>query len=426
MSDSHAAVASYEQPVNWEAKKISIFKGLFFCAFMALCSRGVLEVTVGKVLAYGVQVGLWSLVLLASVTAFRYRITNLLGAGIVLTLLFGLSASVSSFLTMDAHGFYQGIISALVNVYLLFLFVFCYGFQSDAFSPKPILISMAVAGTLLPIAGFLQLFHLPFMELPGRSIIRPPSLTGSFLHFPLICGVLVICLLEGARALRWRYLYFASFLSFIGVLISGGRSGAVVIVGAVGLFFLFEFFKRPAATKLKFGGMALAAASLIGALFAAGYQYIPLFQRISKVWDLQDGGNVVRIGIWKQLFAYWLNTNLWFGEYTGMVGNATNNVNGTGIDYSGSSLVAESGTLQQLINFGVFGLLFFYAVMLLAYPAIDKKCSFLRALFIAAMIQTLFYQSTEVLPYMAMLAFLPLFSRSLVNAAGSNYSNHGR
>jgi hypothetical protein len=64
--------------------------------------------------------------------------------------------------------------------------------------------------------------------------------------------------------------------------------------------------------------------------------------------------------------------------------------------------------------------------MMLTYRAIEKDCTFLRALFISAMIQTLFYQSTEVLPYMAMLAFLPFFSRSLVIAGGDRYSNQGR
>jgi hypothetical protein len=64
--------------------------------------------------------------------------------------------------------------------------------------------------------------------------------------------------------------------------------------------------------------------------------------------------------------------------------------------------------------------------MLLSFRAIEKRCTFLRALFISAMIQTLFYQSTEVLPYMAMLAFLPQFSRSLLIAGGERYSNQGR
>jgi hypothetical protein len=427
MSELHVGGITFAQSINWDAKKNSIFSALFFCAFLSLCIRGVYEVTIGKVLAYGAQVGLWSLVLVGSVTIYRYRATNLLSIGIVLTFLFGLSAMVSSVLTLHVAGFQGGIISTLVNVYLLMLFVIGYGFQTDAFAAKPVTIGISVAGVLLPVFGLLQLMQLPFLELPGRSILRPPSLTGSYLHFPLLCGILVVCLLEAAKALRWRFLYLISFLCFVGVVISGGRSGTVVLLGTCGLYILFEFNKRPSATKLKFGSIALASILGFAVLFIIAYQFIPTLQRISRLWDLQEGANTLRITIWLGIINAWFRTNLWLGEFTGMVGNTTGNVSGSvegGTNSAG--FVAESGALQQLINFGALGFLFFYGAMLLTFRAIKKQCTFLRALFVSAMVQTLFYQSTEVLPYMAMLAFLPQFSRSLVIAGGEHYSNQGR
>jgi O-antigen ligase len=428
MSESSTFTVSFAQSINWEARKKSIFSALFFCAFLSLCIRGVYEVTIGKVLAYGAQVGLWSLVLFSSVMVFRYRATNGLSTGIVLTFLFGLSAMVSSVWTLDVAGFQNGIIATLVNVYLLLLFVVGYGFQTEAFTAKPIMISMALPGVVLPIFGLVQLLQIPIFELPGRSILRPPSLTGSYLHFPLLCGILAICLLEGAKALRWRSLYFVSFLCLIGVLISGGRSGTVVLLGTCALYIVFEFSKRSDATKLKFAAIALVSVLAFAAVFAMAYQFVPTLQRISRLWDLQEGANTTRLIIWTNMISYWLHTNLWFGEFTGMVGNTTNNVGGN--DYTnevvGGGLVAESGVLEQLINFGVLGFLSFYGVIILSFRAIEKQCTFLRALFISAMIQTLFYQSTEVLPYMAMLAFLPQLSRSLLIAGRERYSNQGR
>lgn len=412
MSESHAIAAPIAQPDAQKIKKF-LFSVLFFCAFLSLCIRGVFEVTIGKALAYIVQLGLWTAVPLAAIAIFRFRTTGLLTFGIVFTLLFGVTAIISSLLTLDVAGFPLGIITTVVNVYLLFLFVVGYGFRIDDYPAKLIVLSMAAAGILLPIFGALQMVGITD-QLPGRSLLRPPSLTGSYLHFPLLCGVLGICLLEARKSLRWWLLYPISLLCFIGVAISGGRSGTLVLMGTGALYFLFEFFRQPAATKLKFALIALVAVAVLIIFVTAGYQYSPSLQRIVNVWDLQGEGNALRVAIWTEIYIYWTNTNLWFGEYTGMVGNTTNNLAG------GIGLVAESGVLQQLINFGILGFVFFYAVMLLSYIAIEKECTFLRALYISAMIQTAFYQSTEVLPYMAMLAFVPTLSQSLHAAAKAN------
>lgn len=404
MSESRAIAAPIAPPDALTMKKY-LFSLLFFGAFSALCIRGFFEATIGKALAYLMQLGLWTAVQFCAVVFFRFRPTGFLAFGILLTLLFGVTGVISSLVTLDVAGFQLGIITTVVNVYLLFLFVAGYGFRTEVFSAKVIAMSMAVSGTLLPLFGTLQLFGIA--ELPGRSLTRPPSLTGSYLHFPLLCGVLGICLLEIARSLRWRSLYLVSLFCFFGVAISGGRSGTLVLVGTGALYVLFEFSRQPAATKMRFAlfaGMLIVASAV---LLSAVYQYSPALQRIARVWDLQEEGNNLRVAIWTEIYVYWTNTNLWFGEYTGMVGNTTNFLAG------GIGLVAESGALQQLINFGLLGFLFFYAVMLLSYFAIEKECTFLRALFISAMIQTAFYQSTEVLPYMAMLAFLPTLSQCL-------------
>ena len=408
MSESTIAIPFAR--LDAEKTKRLVFSVLFFCAFLALCIRGVFEITIGKALAYIVQLGLWTGVQFIAVAAFRFRTTDLLPIGILLTLLFGVTAVISSFWTLGVSGFSMGIISTIINVYLLFLFVAAYGFRTDVYSATPIVLSMVVAGVLLPIFGALQMVGIAD-QLPGRSLLRPPSLTGSYLHFPLLCGVIGLCLLEAGKTLRKWYLYGISSLCFVGVGIAGGRSGAFVLLGTGSLYFCFEFARQSAATKLKFSLWALAIVAVLAVAFAVGYQFSPNLQRIARVWDLQEEGNGFRVLIWAHIYDYWAQTNLWFGEYTGLVGNTTNNLVG------GINLVAESGALQQLINFGIFGFVFFYAVMLLSYFAIEKQCTFLRALFISALIQTTFYQSTEVLPYMAMLAFLPTLSRSLLAAA---------
>ncbi len=192
-------------------------------------------------------------------------------------------------------------------------------------------------------------------------------------------------------------------------------------MGAGVLYILFEVLRKSRAVKLKFAFRALVIVAVLAVVTAVAYQFSITVQRIFQLGGLDEPGNAQRLMIWKEIYYYWLDTNLWFGEYTGLVGNTTNNL--ASVTYT---LVAELGALQQLINFGLLGFLSFYAVMLLTYLKIEKECTYLRALFVAAMVQTLFYQSTEVLPYMAMMAFLPFLSRNLLLASGDRYSNQGR
>ncbi len=168
MSESQVLTFPFMRSETWNAYKHLFFSALIFCALLALFMRGVFEVTIGRLPAYGMQVGLFTAVQLASITLFRFRVTNLLTLGIVLTLFFGLSAVISSFFTMHVQGFPGGIITTVVNVYLLSLFVVGFGFQTEALSAKPIALAMALAGFLLPVAGLLQIFGL-LGGLPGAS-----------------------------------------------------------------------------------------------------------------------------------------------------------------------------------------------------------------------------------------------------------------
>ncbi len=418
MSERHAAALPAAE-FDLQKALLVPFHVIFFVSFVALCCRGLLEVTIGKLAAYAFQAGLWTLVQFMAVTIFPCRVTRSFTIGLVCCCLFGVVAALSTEVTVNITGVTSGLIATIVNIYLLLLFVVGYGFRTEALSARIAVGCMTLLGILLPVVGFLQMVKIAM--LPGESIGRMPSVTGSYLHFPLLASVLGICLLEAAKSLRRRYLYLVAVLCFVGVALSGGRSGALVFVATVGLYIIFEFPGKSRATKIKFALSVLAIIAITVAVGAAAYQYTPMLQRIAKLGSLREGGNASRILIWKAMFSYWLNTNLWLGEYAGMVGNASNNLSG------GFAIVAESSTLQQLVNFGILGVIFFYSTMLFTYWAIEKNHNYLRALFVSAMIQTLFYQSTEVLPYMAILAFLPAFSQSLLRqTALPRYSNQGR
>ena len=92
MSEIQITAPPFLPSASWDTIKRLAFSALLFCAFFALCVRGIFEVTIGKLLAYVLQVGLWTLVQFIALTMFRYRPTGLLSAGAALTFFFGVTA----------------------------------------------------------------------------------------------------------------------------------------------------------------------------------------------------------------------------------------------------------------------------------------------------------------------------------------------
>ncbi len=243
--------------------------------------------------------------------------------------------------------------------------------------------------------------------LPGQSMFRPPSTTGSYLHFPLLVIIIAGCLAQGAISLRSPLYFLVALFCIVGLAVSGSRSGAVVLLGTIGFYSMMQFFRLSWRLRVRFLLGWCLCITVAAIVLATLYNESESLQRIAQFGSLQESGNSSRIETWTWVINHWLDTQFFFGEYTGQVGNAVGNLS------DGDQRVAESGVLQQLINFGIFGMLSFYMTIFAVYPSLSKNHLILRSLYISALIQTCFYQSTEVFPYMALLAFLPIFSRAL-------------
>ena len=126
-------------------------------------------------------------------------------------------------------------------------------------------------------------------------------------------------------------------------------------------------------------------------------------QRALSSLDLKSSGNNSRIILWKKGISMWMNTNLFIGEYTGIITNSTAN-------FGGISTVVESGLIQQLLNFGLIATISYYINLCLIVKYTKKEFIILRSMAISCIIQTFIYQSIEVLPYMFILTLVPITS----------------
>ena len=88
-----------------------------------------------------------------------------------------------------------------------------------------------------------------------------------------------------------------------------------------------------------------------------------LFNRVLFVSTIESGENSERVLAWSRGVNLWLDTNLLFGEYTGMVTRASGSVF-RDVKFRG----VESGALQLLLNFGFLGVLLFLLSIYLSIP----------------------------------------------------------
>lgn len=261
------------------------------------------------------------------------------------------------------------------------------------------------------VATFQQLGFLG--ELPGGSDVyqnftRPPSLTGSMLHYPIIAALGSILVLDHALRCSDKRMLFISTVCAIGVLASYSRSGILILVVAL-LWVGFRFSDRKnigtllvliTLTILGFGVTAYFSSELV-----IGY-----FDRAFTMFDMSDNGNASRLETWLQALSIITSGPIWFSDTAGFYTNATANFN-----LSSELFVAESSLLLFFLNFGVISGLLFY----LSFFLFQRSCKLSIAGFgalIAVMVQSLVYQSFEVLPFVFIFSMTLALARPCRNS----------
>jgi len=321
-------------------------------------------------------------------------------------------AFLGCLLTSSLQEFDLWIIYIAFNLAMLCLAFFMIREFSEGQVEVPFQTLSVLIGWAMFLIALAEQLHA--IHLPGESrifILRPAALTGSFLHYPLIMTFFAYISIQWGKLRHSRFFFWSGVVFASSALLVASRSGLFIVLFTPLVFTLLNRFKE--SRKILFFYGLFVSVLLLIAWTTSGDESdnltVRLISRISSAAKTDSIGNSGRILNWKRVINDWLETNMLLGEYTGIVTNSTANLKGSKVN------VAESGLLQLLINFGLLGMLLFYGILFQVYRFIKKEHVWLRAFFIAAITQTLFYQSTEVLPYMILMLMLPLISQSMAH-----------
>jgi hypothetical protein len=376
---------------------------MFFAAFLATVSRGVFEQYASKTLGYLVQTLLWIL-FLALLQRSRERVEQRSAALVLYG--FVILAVLSTALTQAIYNYSSAwIYTAVMMVFAVSLYL-CGEFRFEAAEDIRFELWLAIVGVILVVVATAQQLEVSSFVFPGSDAasldgtIRPASLTGSYLHYPLvICMFPFIFGQYFLEKRKIRYLLLAAFFA-VAVVISYSRSGEMVL--ALGLL-IFFFTASRTSTRVN-----LVFLGLLGLVAVAWLAPTSLYlERAMSALSLQGTGNTVRVERWQNGLRLWFDSPWLVGTHTGFATNIIKNL-GT-ID----THVVESGLIQQAVSFGLVGAALFYALLLMPRRMISPSYGWLRAGYLGAVLETFVYQSIEVFPFVITLCVISLLAQRL-------------
>ena len=384
----------------------------YLLAVVLCATRGVLEYLIGKDAAYLIQVGgivgllIWYIS--PSAIAAYFRDEGRLSFGFLVGLLFSIALSIV--MTLEVTG-QIGLSYLFVFIFTVFIFFYAISnYQRRFVRPRVayaglVLIALIEAG--VAVAQQQNVFPI---DLPGATYgfdnLRAPSLTGSYLHYPLfvsiaasLCGVDYLVRKNVLSGLACAVLSFAIFSAL-------SRSGMLIILGTFGLAFALQpiqFITKNAKLILAtvFATMAImifgvAVSSQNDSVVNVGTE------RMMGATNLQSDGNEGRTEAWDKAQSLAMPANLITGTYFGLVTNSAPD------PVRQEFGIVESSVLQQILNIGLMGAIFYYGV-LISVTRLASKESRISLCIWAALFQTSFYQSIEVIPFIFILMTLPVF-----------------
>lgn len=397
-----------------------MLKVLFFVFMLGVSSRGLFELVFEKGGAYFIQLALICLSLLLALNISRARILRKDMPMLVLACLVAFVGVLSMQLTLIVEGnSYFPYILVLLFTSALVAMSLALGnatqFDVKAFVQVVVLWSWILVGVALA-----QQLRME-TALPGSSpeffLPRPASLTGSYLHYPLIVSMTVFIALEAYAVYRRKIYLVSAFAFVVAIFLSLSRSGMFIVIFGLMLYYLrkavffVSSFRLMVPKKFFFlisFSLMLLPIVLLQAVSASDENLAKVvLERFFTAGSVESAGNTERVEQWVRGLELWGDTNLFIGEYFGIVTNSSKNILGE------DSFIVESGLIQNLLNIGLLGVIIYYALMLLMLNNIGPSYKYLKFGFLAAVAQTFFYQSNEVIPYLCMLVVIPLVSRHL-------------
>lgn len=375
-----------------------VFEFIGLILFLTAFSRGLFEVFLPKTLAYVIQLSaIFSWMFFAYLQRWVYvSIEKRSGLGFFVFAL--IPACLSSILTVFISGNLGG--PFYFFIFLIIIAVFCSGlvFRLSA-GASAVLMMMSISIVILVLVAILQQVGF-FPELPGISwyggVIRPSSLTGSMLHYPIIISIMSLVLLNAALC-GWGRIYgVIAGIGILAVFVSFSRSGILIILVALAWLGARVINKR---ILLVLAGLAFVA--VLGFLIARSINdeladsYIG---RVTEILDFKEAANEGRFGTWSQAIEIFSKGPILVSNETGEYTNATANFNMTQ-----ELFVGESTFFTLLLNFGVITAVIFYCGLI--RMLVNLKLTILgTGILLAVIVQSFVYQSFEVLPFVFVVA----------------------
>ena len=395
-------------------KTNTIYKLLFFIFLFTVVSRGFFELFLEKKVAFLVQVFVISFFIFINLLSFKVKLSaKYFSIQLLFFSTFIFSAFISSIITIylengGAPFFYSGIMSFLgFTSILLSSFKINKTWEIDI--GKTIIFLVLI---LFCVAIYEQLSNtlMPGAWWIGKTV-RPASLTGSKQHYAIILAILSLYLFQYWLTLKKNIYLIVFLIGVIGVFLSLTRSGAMIIILAFFPYLCFKFYLK-ILIKIKIKALFyFLFVSTFTLIFAIYYFDLHFFlDRILSAINTKSAGNGDRVKAWLLGIDLLLTSNnILFGQYTGVITNATRTVTNT------KSFVVESGTLQMLLNFGVVGFSSFYFILINIFSRIKKNHTFLYFVLFSCLCSTIVYQSIEVIPFIILVSLLSIISNNIKN-----------
>jgi hypothetical protein len=383
---------------------------LYLVALLLSTSRGLLELEVGKSAAYLAQVGgivallVWYISPSALSAHFQRegRRALLLGAGLAVAIV------VSILMTIAETGEFGA------SYIFLFIFTaFAYLYSVSNYRRRFVRPGLAYAGVILialgqgAVAVFQQRGSFP-IDLPGTTYgfddLRVPALTGSYLHYPIFMAIASsLCAVDYLARRRISSALMAVALAFF-VYVALSRSGVLIVVGTI----LLAAVKEPIRFVVRHGKWIVAALLATTVIAVSGGPkgddaLSAGADRIAGAFSLSSDGNDIRAAAWDKAIDLARPVNLVAGTYFGLVTNAATDADK---DRYG---VVESSLLQQILNIGLLGTVAYYGLLISLTGLLRERGRPIALCIYAALFQTLFYQSVEVIPFVFVFMTLPVF-----------------
>jgi hypothetical protein len=379
---------------------------------LVLCStRGVLEFAIGKNAAYLVQVGgifgllMWYISPAALGSYFRRegRSSFWLLAGLIFSIV------LSIVITLAQTGLIE---FSYLSVFIFTIFMYLYSisnYRKRFVRPRAAYAGLVLVALIQAGVAMLQQQNKFPIELPGWTYgfdnLRAPSLTGSYLHYPLFVAIAAaLCGMD--YLMRKKLLSGLAFIVLTAAIFSAlSRSGMLIIIGSFSLAIVagpIQFLSKNGKLILA-AGMACMTIMVLGGASSSDDSVTTMgTQRVLGATNLQADGNDGRTEAWDKAALLAQPVNVVAGSYFGLVTNVAPDA------VKSQFGIVESSVLQQFLNIGVLGTIFYYGLLismtrLLSYGSKIKFC------ILAALFQSFFYQSIEVIPFVFLLMTLPVF-----------------